>query len=213
MVRRILLIALSGVALSACSQGAFNDERQAVSPQERFPIVIEPQVVSLDLPAVTAMSEESRDKLKSFASAYRAGGYGAVTVTGGVGTRAALGAAADALASAGVPGGAIVVTTQSQAAGGVTLSFVRRGASSPACGDWSENANETFRNAPMADFGCATQNNLAKMVSDPRDLENPRDSDPADAARRANVLEKWRRGESTATPRTDDERANVSTVE
>ena len=64
----------------------------------------------------------------------------------------------------------------------------------------------------MAGYGCATQNNLAVMLADPADLKQPRKMDPADAARRDTVLEKYREGEASSTPRRDDEKGTVSEV-
>jgi pilus assembly protein CpaD len=61
-------------------------------------------------------------------------------------------------------------------------------------------------------FGCALQANLAAMVADPADLAAPRRADPAEAARRTVVLDKYCRGEQTHATRSDDERVTVSKV-
>ncbi len=67
-----------------------------------------------------------------------------------------------------------------------------------------------YTNDPHPAFGCATASNLAAMVADPADLLGTRRFDPADTARRAVVLQKYRAGQPTATERTDDERSGIS---
>jgi pilus assembly protein CpaD len=99
-----------------------------------------------------------------------------------------------------------------EASAPVILSFTRFIASASPCGDWSKNAGRSVLNRSMPDFGCATQNNLAAMVEDPHDLIEPRPMGASDAERRAVVFDKYRKGEPTATPRTEEEKANVSEV-
>jgi pilus assembly protein CpaD len=54
-------------------------------------------------------------------------------------------------------------------------------------------------NRPYYNLGCATQRNLASMVDNPADLVQPRGEQPAYTGRRTVVLEKYRKGEPTAT--------------
>lgn len=65
---------------------------------------------------------------------------------------------------------------------------------------------------PQPAFGCATQANLAMMVADPADLLGTRRADPVDTLRRAEVLTKYRAGESTATERGEQETGAISTA-
>jgi pilus assembly protein CpaD len=57
----------------------------------------------------------------------------------------------------------------------------------------------TGQNENYGAFGCATQQNLAAMVNNPLDLMYPRGLTPADAARRTDVLSKYRTGNATAS--------------
>jgi pilus assembly protein CpaD len=43
-------------------------------------------------------------------------------------------------------------------------------ASVPGCPDWSKSPGGDLGNSPHSNFGCATQQNLAAMVAEPRDL-------------------------------------------
>ncbi len=55
------------------------------------------------------------------------------------------------------PGAARVVVTRSTA-------------SVPGCPDWSDTSDANFNNATRANYGCATNSNLAAMVANPEDL-------------------------------------------
>jgi len=58
---------------------------------------------------------------------------------------------------------------------------------------------EHFENRQYWNFGCAQQRNLAAMVENPADLVQPRSEVPPYNGRRTTVLDKYHRGESTAT--------------
>lgn len=94
----------------------------------------------------------------------------------------------------------------------VIFSFTRYVATAPDCPESWNDVRNTVAGEHWAQFGCATANNLAAMVADPRDLVSPRGMDDPDAARRQSVIEAWRRGEPTATERTQSERGTVSEI-
>ena len=58
---------------------------------------------------------------------------------------------------------------------------------------------DTSENKNYFNFGCASQQNLAAQIADPRDLLSPRGVDSIDAGRRTTVLDNYRRGEPTTT--------------
>ena len=94
-----------------------------------------------------------------------------------------------------------------------TAPAARFEAQAPECAPlWEQDLAHQSNNQPWASFGCATQANLAAMISDPADLLGPRQEDPRDAARRARVLEAYRQGQQTHANRSDDERVQVSNV-
>ena len=51
-----------------------------------------------------------------------------------------------------------------------------------------------IENKSYHNFGCATQRNLAAMIDNPADLEQPRSEIPAYTARRSAAFEKYRKG-------------------
>jgi pilus assembly protein CpaD len=73
--------------------------------------------------------------------------------------------------------------------------------------------NEAYvNNRPHWNHGCATQRNLAAQVADPSDLVQPRTETPALTSRRATALDKYRKGESTATQYPDANKGKISDV-
>lgn len=92
----------------------------------------------------------------------------------------------------------------------VRLSFVRHSAEAPDCGRFPSNLSEEPRNLPYANFGCATQRNLASMVANPQDLLGPRTEQRARSAERRDVvMDKWIKGESTGAKRDGEEKAKA----
>jgi pilus assembly protein CpaD len=69
--------------------------------------------------------------------------------------------------------------------------------------DYSQ--NKSYHN-----FGCAMQRNLAAMIDNPADLEQPRSEMPADTSRRAVAFAKYRKGEATTTTYPEAEKAKLS---
>ncbi len=101
---------------------------------------------------------------------------------------------------------------QIQSGSEVEIGFISYMAETRPCGDWSENLGTTRQNSPFPNLGCATQNNIAAMVSNPRDLIEPQPMDPGDTQRRLTVLERYRAGEPTPAERTETQE-NVIAVD
>lgn len=60
------------------------------------------------------------------------------------------------------------------------------------CGQWGEDLIDTDENVNYANFGCASQNNLAQMIANPADLLEPRGMTEIDSTKRTNVITEWR---------------------
>ena len=67
-----------------------------------------------------------------------------------------------------------------------------------------------YDNKQYYNFGCAYQRNMAAMVDNPSDLEQPRAETPAYGPRRDEAFEKYRKGTPTATTYPDAEKAKLS---
>jgi len=124
------------------------------------------------------------------------------------------------LAAGGVPSGAITLRhyhpDDPRTLATIKLSYPRIAAVAGPCGLWPEDLGPNVddpaynQNKPFYNFGCANQRNLAAMIDNPADLEQPRSETAAYTARRTAAFEKYRKGESTATTYPEAEKAKLS---
>jgi pilus assembly protein CpaD len=98
----------------------------------------------------------------------------------------------------------------------IRLSYPRISAVAGPCGLWPEDLgpsvlnNGYSENRPYHNFGCATQRNLAAMIDNPADLEQPRSETAAYTARRTEAFERYRKGNPTTTVYPESEKAKLS---
>ncbi|WP_245409925.1 CpaD family pilus assembly protein [Pararhizobium haloflavum] len=166
------------------------------------PIIVSEQEQTLDIPVASGDREltiASRGAVRGHAQRYKASASGSVRIMTPAGSMNS-GAASilaqqvrEELVKQGIPQGRILTTPYHASASGdaapIRVSYFAIDATTGECGRWPEdmlaNGNE---NKHYANFGCASQNNLAAMVADPMDLIAPRGSTPIDAGRREQVL-------------------------
>ncbi len=210
--------------LSACQDGVFKPAAEMRTPQSAYPITVAPQTETLLLPP-HPIGDANAARIGAFASDFMRHGHGPLIIESATSkiskpTFEQIKAVNAILAERGVPVARLEWRTAKNAPGAepkaaanqLTLSYTRYTATSTPCSGWSKDTGSTHDNQPTANFGCATQHNLAVMIADPLDLKRPRGTDPADAIRRATVVDKYRAGEATASPRSADERGTVSEV-
>lgn len=92
------------------------------------------------------------------------------------------------------------------------LKYDRFYASTKKCGDFSKNIGLNFKNENYANFGCAHQHNIAKMVANPKDLLGPESLSNASAERRQIIWAKYIQGAPTGATRSADEKVAISEV-
>ena len=206
------LLALSALTLAGCAS--------APQPLPRATAAPETVRVSMDVSARdNGLTWNQIDVINAVATEYKARGHGPLVISypqNAGNADAAIGAIAEArtqLYAAGldwrqITGGAYEAGGRTSAP--VIFSFTRYQAIAPECETrWNDMAN-VRANENWPRFGCATANNLANMVADPRDLVAPRTMDGPDTGRRQTVLDNYRQGESTASQRSDRESGAVS---
>lgn len=225
-VHPLMRLAPLAAALALAGCGGFNGVADAQYDASRVhPISVDTDVPSLTILAArgkTGLTDGDRAAVAAFAAAYKERGHGALTVatpSGSPNAAAAVNVLAevrDALGERGVPADAISYTpyraSSADSDAPLILSYKRYVATPSPCGNWSTDYAHDPKNVPPPNFGCATQNNLAAMLADPADLVEPRNMTPADAARRATVFDKYRKGESTASERRESDSGAVSEV-
>jgi len=159
---------------------------------------------------------EDAARLDEFVARYfeRANGSLSISAPAGSDASAAIGYFAERLASLGVERSRIMVGTHEAANGDtrVEISYVGYVAHTDPCGDWSKDLANTAANQSSPNFGCAVQHNIAAMVSDPRDLVQPRPMTDSDATRRNTALGNYEKGKVTAAEKTPDQSGRVSGV-
>jgi pilus assembly protein CpaD len=172
------------------------------------------------------LSDAQRADVMGLAQRWVRDGTGAITADVPVGTpnaRAAASAFRDirsVLAAGGVPAHGIIMRQyhpdDPTFLPPIRLSYARIAAVAGPCGEWPADLGPTImdpsysENRPYHNFGCATQRNLAAMIDNPADLEQPRSETPPYTMRRNAAFEKYRRGEATATSYPETEKAKLS---
>ena len=199
-----------------------NDYRQ------RHPVVLKEAPRSVELfigNRRSTLTGAQRAEVLSFAQAWERESTGGVMIDVPSGTpnersaAAALQEVRSILAGAGVPPEAIA--TRPNRVGDprklatMRLHYPKVTADAGPCGLWPFDLGPTYHrehyeNRQYYNFGCANQRNMAAMVENPADLVQPRSEIPSYTARRTTVLEKHRRGESTATVYPDATKGKIS---
>jgi pilus assembly protein CpaD len=229
-LRAVGLLVGAAVALCACTH-----EREIVTatvPDDyrlRHPIAVEEANHSIVIfvgQARGGLSASQRADVVGLARAWRREGTGAVVADVPVGTANARAAEATfrdirgLLAAGGVPSHGIRLHNYRPEDPAILptirLSYPKMTAVAGPCGLWPEDLGPSIdnpaysQNKSYENFGCATQRNLAAMIDNPADLEQPRSESPAYTARRTAAFAKYRRGESTATAYPESDKAKLS---
>ncbi|VAW10862.1 Flp pilus assembly protein CpaD [hydrothermal vent metagenome] len=220
-------LALAGCTLPPSPQTAVpqTGSLQAFQASDRHPIEVAKGKVRLeiDVPRFSpGLSPRQTAQIDAFLADYKSLGESDITVSvpsGGRNEGAAmsvLGRLRQHLRSRGIDDKAIRYTPyyvqRKTTSAPVIVSYQRYYAKPSPCGNWPDNIAEEPLNKSYEEFGCATQNNLAAMVANPRDLLVPRVMTASDATRRGITLKKWRLGEITGAERSTEESGSSSEV-
>ena len=210
------------VTAAACAHAPPTNGRVAEvpTPLDQYPVhALEQQEnVALAVHARGVLSPAQDAALAGLAHTWReAGGASPVVIqhpaAGGPDAQLTAQAAAGRLVSLGVPPAALRVGPYDagpEPGAPVTARFSRLTADAPDCSQGWDNLTSTNSNGVSTHFGCATARNFAVMLADPRDLQAPRAVTPADAGRRAMVLDNYRKGAVTASAKDDQANGAVS---
>ncbi|MFB9267395.1 CpaD family pilus assembly protein [Bradyrhizobium erythrophlei] len=197
--------------------------------RQRHPIAVtegEQSIVVFVGHARGNLTETQRDDVMGLARSWRREGTGSITADVPVDTRNSRAASAvyqeirGLLASMGVPAHAITKRTYNvddpRALATIRLSYPKMAAVAGPCGVWPADLGPSIYNPAYIEnkqyynFGCATQRNLAAMIDNPADLEQPRSETAAYAPRRSVAFDRYRKGQTTATSYPEAEKAKLS---
>lgn len=207
---RALLVACAAAALLA---GCKTDDitTQSIKPdgyRTSYPIVLTEAPETLDIPVgygTGGLSQASKDSVRAFAAdASRRGTSGLVVLApSGSANETAAAYVAREVRQQAIAGGLSKSLIEIRpyrvadpaASAPIRLSYSRIKAVSPPCGEWTGDIYPSLSGLDDgAEFGCATQANLAAMVSEPTDLITPRASTAPLAARRQDAITKYGAG-------------------
>jgi len=220
-------LALAGCVSQPSPQTAVpqSGSLQAFQASDRHPIEVAKGKVQLkiDVPRFSpGLSPRQKAELDAFLADYKSLGESDITVSvpsGGRNEGAAMGVLGrlrQHIRARGINDKAIryvpYYVQRRTTSAPVIVSYQRFYANPSPCGNWPDNLAEEPLNKAYEEFGCATQNNLAAMVANPRDLIEPRTMTAADTSRRGVTLRKWRLGESSGAERSADENGSSSEV-
>jgi pilus assembly protein CpaD len=228
-IRWLMLAGCAGM-LGGCYTSAQVATPAAFDYRLRHPIAIKEGTRTVELFIGTnrgGLTVEQRADVLSFAKTWRRQASGGVVIELPAGTRNEVAAAnsmhevRSILAAAGVPPHALEVRPYTPAdptrLATVKLNFSTMTADAGPCGLWPDDLGPTYdrahnENVQYWNLGCASQRNLAAMVDNKADLVQPRGEIPPYTARRTTVLDKYRKGEGTATIYPDADKGKISEV-
>jgi pilus assembly protein CpaD len=188
------VLALTTLMLNGCSTyedltTSSIDTPAPYSGSELHPITVAKGPVTLEVATTNGSLQPTQvNAISGFTHQAMSSGLTPMIISrpngGGVSARVASEIAA-LVSQQGMPRSRIRMSTYAgPAAGPVTLSYITTAARTAACGQWTEDATETFENRNTPNHGCAVQANIAAMIADPQTLVVPRPKSPIIASTR-----------------------------
>jgi pilus assembly protein CpaD len=227
---RVIIAALQiaglavGLGAAGCATAPANETALSRTNLDMHPVKVHQDTARLEIGVAAAdqtLRSEDYAALSTFARDYKDRGRGPLMMSVPAGASNAESAAKvgdeirRALYGLMPVSGSVSTSTYDagSAAAPIILSFERYVADVKDCpSNAVANLGTSWDNKASAGFGCANNMNIAMMLADPGDVVAPPDMDPSLAARRTDVFDKYRKGQPTATARSDDERGAVSSA-
>jgi pilus assembly protein CpaD len=229
----MVVLGTAAVILAGCYSHSAHEATLEYIPndyRQRHPIVLKeaPRTVELLIGNRRgSLTAPQRADVLAFAQTWRREATGGVLIdvpTGTPNERSASSAVQEVrsiLVAAGVPSEAIATRPNTpgdrRKLATLRLHYPKVTADAGPCGLWPYDLGPTYdrehnENRQYYNFGCANQRNLAAMVDNASDLVQPRGEIPPYTGRRTTALEKYRKGEATATVYPDASKGKISEV-
>ena len=222
------LLGLSA-ALGACIPHTTEVTTSSIDYRQRHPIAVteaDHSIVVFVGHARGGLSGPQRTDVTGLAQNWQREGTGAIIAEVPIDTPNARAAAASfreiqsVLMAGGVPARAITLRhyrpDDLRLLPTIRLSYPKITAVAGPCGLWPQDLGPNIDNVDYSEnrqyhnFGCATQRNLAAMIDNPADLEQPRPESPAYSPRRDATFDKYRKGVATTTIHPEFDKAKLS---
>jgi pilus assembly protein CpaD len=181
--------AIAALSLAACTgeELALDTKYTPNGGTEQYPITVGHGPQTLNIASKSGSLQPSQiNAVAGFANKAAVSGATPIHIARPAGASSRLShEIANLLVQQGVAQRAIHMTTyHGKASGPVKITYRAAHAHVRKCGDWSTDLTNTKFNEPMPNLGCAVQNNIAAMVTDPTDFAGPGPMDPAAATTR-----------------------------
>lgn len=202
---RWIFVAVATAALAGCatpSETKLTEAATVPTEQFKFAVAMKPEQLLL-APHPQGLSNAQKAAVYDLVTRWRNGPGGPIVVetptSGPDATFQATVRVEEYLAGYGVREPDVEFRRyQADAQAPIRVNFPIYTAEIPKCGQaWDDLVRP--KNHPFSNFGCATTANIAAMVANPADLVFAQEPTPFDAARRQNVLEKYRTGAITSS--------------
>ena len=186
--------------LVACSPdlASFDDTYVPQAVEENYPIKVVERPVKLQVQTkASGLQPADANQVIRFARKAAARATTSVTIAYASGSRSGKQGAEQAAAifvRQGVARSSIVMVPYGGWDNQVTLSVGMKVAETKPCGDWSQNLRGNQFNESGPNFGCAVQQNMAAMVTDPEDFEHPKPTTPAQSVSQNSALDAYNNG-------------------
>ena len=232
LARALAFVSIAAL-LAGCKTTASPEEVTSSVPSDyraRHPIAVREKTQTLTVfigDRRGGLTPAQRAEVGAIASSWRQEATGGIVIelpVGAANEHAATSASREIrsiLSAAGVPHHAIEIRPYSPQdpvrLGTIRVNYPKMAAETGPCGLWPNDIGPTYdavywSNKPHWNHGCAAQRNLAAQVANPADLVQPRAEGPALASRRSTALEKYRKGEPTATQYPDANKGKISEI-
>lgn len=207
-LKRIGLVAMSALilGLAGCRDHWGVDNQTAAllnNPEKRHPIGFSSRTEALYvevMPGGDGLSSNQLVDITRFVDRFKVEGTGRLTVAAPGSARGHLSASRsvrqveEIVRGSGLPANAMTMAraaTDARYGPAIRLAYERPVAVAPQCGDWPEDMGPNRERLPYANFGCATQRNLALSVVTSRDLQVPQEEAERAGERRTAVWTKF----------------------
>jgi pilus assembly protein CpaD len=218
IIRSLLVLCLAGSA-AACAGDPGPSASRALTPTEHYAIKVTPHQDQIMLAAhADGLSPAQQAALSDLADRWRDQGETAIHIQspkhGGEEAYRSVALIQDALYALGVTPDKVDVVDYDPGArpnAPIIVGFLHYEAKGPECGREWTSFTRSMNNEPNSNFGCSVTANVAAQVDNPGDFLAPRQSTPADAARRTTVLDKYRAGQVTASAADAQAKGTIST--
>ncbi len=220
---------LAGGLIAALAGCTTSSEKQIVTGgipddyRHNHPIAVEELLETMDVPVgqdTSHLTKSVQGTVAGFGKAFADSGASMIAVVAPSGSPNQVAAAAiavqveDVLRRSGVNARAIEYRVYragpEERNAPIRLAFNRVAAHTAPCGPWQDQVADSSENRHYQAFGCSTQQNLAAMVASPLDLIYPRGMTPADAQRRAYVLDRYRKGQAFGSDRSQESGGTIA---